>query len=409
MAEKAANRWIVVLGALMIQICLGALYIWSVFKVPLIQQFGWEAASVSLAFSINVLVGAVSFVFAGRLQDVYGPRWVATTGGVLLALGMVLLSRINSITQLYITFGLIAGMGISFGYVCPLATCVKWFPDKKGFMTGLAVAGFGLGATLFTPIANYLKSTVGLMPTFAYLGITYGVFVVIGAQLLKVPPPGYRPAGWNPPVTVTGETMGTDFTTRGMLKTTQFYLMWVAYLFGTAAGLMIIANAMPIATVQGLTGALAASAVMIISLFNAAGRIIWGTISDRLGRTKVLKIIFLICGVTMLSLKMLTGIMILIGVALVGFCFGGFLAVYPSLTADYFGTKSYGANYGCIFLAYGTGAVAGPMLYDLIKSPVPGMLSSTPMVVSGVACLIGLVLMFILKPPNLEKAISKQY
>lgn len=403
MAEKTINRWIIVAGALLIQVCLGAVYIWSVFKLPLMEKFGWEAAATSFTFSLTILVFSATTIVAGKIQDKIGPRWVATAGGLLYALGLILASKVSSIGMLYVTFGIIGGIGIGAGYVCPLATCVKWFPDKKGLITGLAVAGFGLGGMVFAPVANALKDSVGLMESFAYLGVIYGVCVVLGAQLLQNPPAGYKPAGWNPPAPVSGKAaVATDYTTGEMVKTPQFYTMWVSYLFGSAAGLMVIANALPIAKAQGLSAALAASAVMIVALFNAAGRITWGVVSDKLGRTKTLMAIFLICGITMLCLKMLTGVMILVGVSVVGFCFGGFLAVYPSLTADYFGTKSYGMNYGMVFISYGFGAVAGPMLYDMMKSPVAGQLSATPLLISGILCLVGLALVFTLRAPSLS-------
>jgi len=397
--EKVMNRWLVVVGALLIQLALGAVYIWSVFKGPLMTKFQWDAAATNLTFSIIILVFAIGTVIFGKLQDKIGPRWVATTGGLLLGIGLLLASKTTSLGWLYLTFGVIGGLGIGAGYVCPLATCVKWFPDKKGLITGLAVAGFGGGALIFTPVAKSLIASQGVLNTFAYLGIIFGICVIIGAQLLKNPPPGYKPAGWEPPVQTTGKAGGADFSTGDMFKTPQFYLIWISYLFGSAAGLMIIANALPIAKVQGLSEALAASAVMTVSVFNAAGRLIWGTVSDKLGRTKTLLIIFAVCGITMIGLKALTGTAILIGVSLVGFCFGGFLAVYPSLTADYYGTKYLGMNYGTVFMAYGIAAVLGPMLYDLMKSPVAGQLSVMPLVISGVLCFVSLVLVLMLKPP----------
>lgn len=404
MSEKVVNRWLIVAGALLIQVCLGAVYIWSVFKVPLMNQFGWEAAPTSFTFSLTILVFSIATIFAGRIQDKIGPRWVATVGGLLYGLGLILASKATSITSLYLTFGVIGGIGIGTAYVCPLATCVKWFPDKKGLITGLAVAGFGLGGMIFTPVANMLKDSVGLMSSFAYLGIIYAVFVVLGAQILQNPPAGWKPEGWNPPAAAVGKpAAAADFEWGEMVRTPQFYIMWVTYLFAAGAGLMIIANALPIAQAQGLSAGLAASAVMVVALFNAAGRIAWGVGSDKLGRTRTLLAIFLICGITMLSLKMLTGVMILVGVSLVGFCFGGFLAVYPSLSADFFGTKNLGMNYGTIFMAYGLGAVAGPMLYDLMKSPVPGQLSAAPLMISGILCLISLGLVFVLKPPVLNR------
>lgn len=397
--EKVMNRWLVVVGALLIQIALGAVYIWSVFKGPLMDKFHWEPAATNLTFSIIILVFAIGTVIFGKMQDKIGPRSVATIGGVLLGVGLVLASKTSSIGWLYITFGVIGGLGIGAGYVCPLTTCVKWFPDKKGLITGLAVAGFGGGALVFTPVAKSFIAKYGVLDTFAYLGIIFGICVILGAQLLKNPPPGYKPAGWEPPVLATGKAGGGDFSTGDMVKTAQFYLMWVSYLFGSAAGLMIISNALPIAKAQGLGEALAASAVMTVSVFNAAGRLIWGTVSDKLGRTKTLLIIFALCGITMIGLKALTGTSILLGVSLVGFCFGGYLAIYPSMTADYFGTKSLGMNYGTVFMAYGIGALLGPMLYDLMKSPVAGQLSATPLIISGVLCFVSLALVLMLKPP----------
>jgi len=399
LSEKTTNRWLVVVGALLIQVALGAVYIWSVFKGPLMTKFNWDAAPTNLTFSIIILVFAIGTVIFGKMQDKIGPRYVATIGGILLGIGLVLAKWTTSLGWLYVTFGVIGGLGIGAGYVCPLSTCVKWFPDKKGLITGLAVAGFGGGALVFTPVAKSFIASYGVLDTFAYLGIIFGICVVIGAQLLKNPPPGYKPAGWEPPVPAAGKASGGDYDTGDMVKTVQFYLMWVSYLFGSAAGLMIISNALPIATAQGLGEALAASAVMTVSVFNAAGRLIWGTVSDKLGRTKTLLIIFALCGVTMIGLKALTGTSILLGVSLVGFCFGGYLAIYPSMTADYFGTKSLGMNYGTVFMAYGIGALLGPMLYDLMKSPVAGQLSSTPLVISGVLCFVSLALILMLKPP----------
>jgi OFA family oxalate/formate antiporter-like MFS transporter len=393
------NRWLVVIGALLIQVALGAVYIWSVFKAPLIAKFGWEPAATSLTYSITILMFAIGTIIFGKLQDKIGPMKVASLGGIMLAAGLILASMTTTVTWLYISFGVIGGLGIGAGYVCPLATCVKWFPDKKGLITGLAVAGFGGGALVFTPIAKSFITNYGILNTFTYLGIIFGICVIVGAQFLKNPPPGYKPAGWNPPEPVSGKAHSQDYSTGQMLKTGQFYLIWVSYLFGAAAGLMIIANALPIAKAQGLSEALAVSAVMIVSVFNSLGRLMWGTISDKVGRIKTLMLIFVICGITMICLKMLVGTMILVGVSLVGFCFGGFLALYPSLTADFFGTKFLGMNYGTVFMSYGIAGVGGPMLYDLMKSPVAGQLSSTPFVISGALCFVSLILILMAKPP----------
>jgi MFS transporter, OFA family, oxalate/formate antiporter len=393
------NRWLVVVGALLVQVALGSIYIWSVFKGPLMTKFKWDAASTNLTLSITLLVFAIGTVVFGKLQDKIGPTKVASLGGILLIVGLYLASKTTSVGWLYLSFGVLGGAGIGAGYVCPLATCVKWFPDKKGLISGLAVAGFGAGGLVFAPVAKNFIAQYGILDTFAYLGAILGVIVIIGAQFLKNPPPGYKPAGWNPPAPVAGKAAARDFATGEMVKTPQFYLIWVSYLFGAAAGLMIIGNASPIAQAQGVSVALATTGVMAISVCNSIGRILWGLTSDKLGRTKTLMVLFVISGITMLCLKFLTGFSILYGISLIGFCFGGFLAVYPSLTADFFGTKNMGMNYGSVFMAYGIAGVGGPMLYDLMKSTVPGQLSATPLMISGVLCFVGLVLMFLVKPP----------
>ncbi|MDH7478728.1 MAG: OFA family MFS transporter [Syntrophomonadaceae bacterium] len=403
MSGKETNRWMVVLAALGIQICLGAIYIWSVFQPPLIKLFGWTQTTASLTFTITILSFAIFTIIAGRIQDQIGPRWVATGGGILLGLGLILAKFTTSPTWLYLTFGVMGGCGIGAAYVTPLATCVKWFPDKKGLITGLAVAGFGGGALVFTPIADKLFiPKLGVLNTFAALGVIFAVLVVLCAQLLKNPPPGYRPAGWTPPTTGAGAVAARDFSTGEMVGTMQFYLIWLTYLVGSAAGLMVISVAKPFAVGAGLSAGLAMWAVMIVSIFNALGRLTWGTLSDKLGRVRTLMIIFIICGLTMFFLSSMKMSMALVGCSLVGFCFGGYLAVYPSLTADYFGTKNLGMNYGTVFVAYGMGAVVGPLLANKIKDLTGAY--DTAFVIAAVMCLVALGLAFLIKAPGASKA-----
>lgn len=403
MSGKETNRWVIVLAALGIQICLGAIYIWSVFQPPLIKLFGWSQTTASLTFTITILSFALFTIIAGRIQDQIGPRWVATGGGILLGLGLILAKFTTSPIWLYLTFGVMGGCGIGAAYVTPLATCVKWFPDKKGLITGLAVAGFGGGALVFTPIADKIFiPTLGVLNTFAALGIIFALLVVLCAQILKNPPPGYSPAGWTPPTTGAGAVSARDFTTGEMVGTPQFYLIWLTYLVGSAAGLMVISVAKPFAVGAGLSAGLAMWAVMIVSIFNALGRLTWGTLSDKMGRVRTLMIIFIICGLTMFFLGSMKMSMALVGCSLVGFCFGGYLAVYPSLTADYFGTKNLGMNYGTVFVAYGMGAVVGPLLANKIKDMTGAY--DTAFVIAAVMCLVALGLSFLIKAPGASKA-----
>jgi OFA family oxalate/formate antiporter-like MFS transporter len=285
----------------------------------------------------------------------------------------------------------LGGIGIGMAYVCPIATCVKWFPDRRGLITGLAVAGFGAGAFFFAPLAralitggSYQIFGIGLFPlpqagvfgTFTVLGCIFLVTVVLGAQLLRNPPAGYCPPGWTPPATA--RAVHADFTPREMLRTPVFWVLWVTYLAGSTAGLMIIMKAAPIwqsfslATVAEIpvphehfvaVSSAAAMAVGVLAIFNAGGRILWGRVSDTFGRERTLMLMFILCGLLLLGLDwMRTYPLYLLGVSLIALCFGGYLALYPALAADYFGTRNMGVNYGLLFTAYGTGGLLGPHL-----------------------------------------------
>jgi MFS transporter, OFA family, oxalate/formate antiporter len=398
--EKGMSRWWVVAGALVIQISLGAVYIWSVFQTPLKAVFeGWTETQVTLPAQVLLAAFALAVVFGGRIQDRLGPRIVATSGGIFLGAGMILatftghFSSNTALIWLLLTFSVLGGIGIGAAYVCPIATCVKWFPDKRGLVTGLAVAGFGAGAFFFAPLAKALISggayellgaklfvlpQVGVFNTFLVLGVIFLVCVVAGAQLLHNPPAGFVPAGWTPPQSQTaGATVKVDLIPTEMLRTPTFWLLWVTYFAACMGGLQIIMKASPIwqsfslsimttpvsLTEFGLVATSAAMAVSIIAIFNSTGRILWGIVSDSIGRKITLIGMFVLTGIALLALDFLRPYpLFLAGVSLVGLCFGGFLALYPALTADYFGTKHIGVNYGWMFTAYGAGGIVGPYL-----------------------------------------------
>jgi OFA family oxalate/formate antiporter-like MFS transporter len=436
--EKTFNRWLVVVGALLIQISLGAVYIYSVFKPGLGLIFPtWSATDLALPSQLVLAFFALGVIFAGRIQDKIGPRIVATVGGILLGLGLVLASFATNLLTFTLAFSVIGGIGMGTAYVCPVATCVKWFPDKRGLITGLAVAGAGAGALVFTPIAKISIASSGIMATFMYLGLIFLIAVVAGAQLMIVPPAGYKPAGWNPPAPAPGATAaGGDFTTMEMLKTPQFYFLWLSYFCGCTAGLMIImnitniwqspsmlelVNGMPTITLDAFKAIAnqGALAVMIVAIFNAAGRLVWGQVSDIVGRKNTLYVLFAVSGAIMLILKMLVSFpLFLIGTCTIGFCFGGFLGLYPTVTADYFGTKNVGANYGLMFAAFGAGGLFGPWLAPRLmtivgKIPYEAMDKgamavkqfsagdySISFIISGVMCLASIGIIWMLKTPK---------
>ncbi|MCD8508907.1 MAG: OFA family MFS transporter [Bacillus sp. (in: Bacteria)] len=361
------NRWFVVLGAIIIQINLGAVYAWSLFNQPLMDTFGWNREEVVITFSITIATFAFFTILAGRLQDKIGPRWVATMGGILLGIGLMLSSRATTLGQLYFFYGVIGGAGIGMTYVCPLSACVKWFPDKRGFISGIAVAGFGLGGLIFQPVIRYFIETVGVSSSFLYIGMIYLVFVVLGAQLLRNPPANKEHFITNM-VTIPVETK--QFTTKEMLKTKQFYILWIMFLFGTMSGLMVISYVVEMGMeIANLTVEKAATAVMVIALFNAAGRIVLGKLSDTIGRLNTLMVIYSLTAVVMfyMSIGSMNHLTFLLSVSIVGLCFGGFLALFPSITADYYGTRNMGGNYGIMYQAYGLSAFVGPFVLTVIS------------------------------------------
>jgi OFA family oxalate/formate antiporter-like MFS transporter len=337
------------------------------------------------------------------------PRLVATAGGVVLGLGYILAGFTGgSFPLIVLTVGIIGGAGIGFGYVCPIAACVKWFPDKRGLVTGLAVAGFGAGAWLFQQLASSLIVSHGILSTFMYLGVIFLIAVVLGAQILSNPPEGWKPAGWNQPELKSKAAVKKDFEWRDMLRTRQFWMLWLMFVFGAAAGLMVIGNLKPFGAQQMMLGGLnkekalevAGTAVGVLALFNGAGRIVWGAVSDRLGRRNAMTLMFLLQGVMMLYLMNMgsTKLTLTIAAAWVGFNFGGNFALFPSTTADYFGTKNVGVNYGFVFTAYGVAGVLGPILgggvFDMTGSY---LLAFIP---SGVMCLLGVGISLMIKKPE---------
>jgi len=453
--QKTVNRWSVVFGALIIQISLGAVYIWSVFQTPLKRAFpSWSETQVTLPAQIVLAAFAVAVIFGGRIQDRLGPRKVAAAGGVILGLGLILarftggMSAGPALWWLVLTFSVLGGIGIGAAYVCPIATCVKWFPDKKGLITGLAVAGFGAGAFFFAPLAKGLISGVPyevlgakLFPlpelevfnTFLTLGIIFLVAVVVGAQFLRNPPPGYAPPGWTPPQPAQGAPSKEHFTPSEMLSTPMFWLLWLTYFAGCTAGLQVIMKASPIwqsFAFGSVTAAipeadfhrvtvLGAMGVSILAIFNALGRIMWGKVSDSIGRKTSLVAMFAVCGVAMLALDAMRAYpLYLLGISVVGLCFGGYLALYPVVTAEYYGTRHLGVNYGWMFSAYGAGGLFGPFLAAWLmrvtakvpyvitepSGPTERMLAignyRLAFLVAGGMCLLAAILTLFIRPPR---------
>ncbi|MCS7120285.1 MAG: OFA family MFS transporter [Nitrososphaerota archaeon] len=393
-ARPGLSRSKYIFASIMINLCLGAVYAFSILVPPLEAEFGWKRIETSPAFTIALLTFALSMVPAGKLLDRKGPRFVATVGGVLLGLGMILSSYTDSLTWLYLSYGFIVGLGIGFAYGAPIATCNKWFPDKKGLATGLVVFGFGGGSIIFAPLWTSLIESFGWRYTFTLTGILFTVLTVSPAQILRNPPEDYRPGA---KALASASKAKRDLKPTEMIQTSKFYLLWISYLFGTTAGLMIIGQAKMMAMELANIDSLQASfAVSILGGFNALGRIMWGYIGDKAGRETTLSATFLTCTVSLLLISTIFEPAIFIaGLCLIGLCFGGFLALYPSLTSDHYGSRNMGINYGLLFTAYGGGSILGPTLASYTRTYNGSYLPA--LYASAFLALLGTILALVLK------------
>ncbi len=423
--ETGNNRWKILAGALIVQIVLGTVYAFSVFVKPLQMEFGWDRTTTQLAFSFALVTFAITMIPAGRLQDRIGPRKVASIGGILLGLSFLLGSVLVSESRpwtLYLTYGIIGGAGIGFAYVCPIASAMKWFPDKKGLVTGLSVAGFGAGALFFAgPASTLLLSpglggeTIGLSQvlhialgiskgsgfgigwqTFFILhGVTSAILVIAGASLLSNPPAGWQPPGWKTHSSQIKPAVDTEW--KEMLNTPLCCMLWLTFIFGATSGLMAIGQWKPLMgnILHGKTFAPEwmgtfgrfVEPVGILAIFNALGRIFWGKVSDFIDRPRAMMIMFLFQGMAfMMLVSVESHLAVFLASAWVGLNFGGNFALFPSATADYFGTKNIGMNYGWVFTAYGVAGILGPVvggvLYDATGAYVMAFLFA------GILCFI---------------------
>ena len=362
------------------QILLGVIYSWSVFRNPLAQLHGWTQAETIAPYRYSILAFAAGMIVAGFWQDRKGPRVVASVGGFLLGTGCLVAAWFgDSLAGLITGYGLIAGVGVGFAYVTPIAMCIKWFPDKRGFIVGLAVMGFGVGPLLFGPLIEGLIGTdpaafgTTIPRTFLVLAAMFYVGVIGSAQLYRVPPAGYRPAGWTPPPARAG---AVELAPGAALRTWQFYALWLLYFLGTSVGLTAIGEATPLLRQMAGTSAIVSPGVAlgIMSVFNGLGRLGWGSVSDRFGRKTA--VMGMCAGSVVACVAFLRTpeafVTLLIGLCLAAFSYGGYLALMPSFTADYFGPKHVGANYGLLFTAWGVCGFVVPGYFAAIMDRAKG-------------------------------------
>lgn len=398
--EKMVNRWLIALAGVVMQLMLGTVYAWSVFKKPIMEGLGWTGPQVGMAFTLMILFLGLSAAFGGRFVDKAGARKVATISAILFSLGTLLggwaISTAN-LWLLWIGYGVIGGIGNGLGYITPVAVLVRWFPDKKGMITGLAVMGFGFGAALMGQIAPFLITSIGVPSTFYYSGIFFLVAMLIAAQQLNNPPKDYNLAQ---SVSAKKNENEIHLTFAEAIRMPQFYILWLTLFINITAGIALISNLSPLAQSQvGLTAVMAGTLVLVTALFNGFGRIFWSTISDKLGRKNTFLLIiatqvplfFLLPGITNVWLFGIFCCWILL-------CYGGGFGTMPSFAADTFGSKNLGGIYGPLLTAWGAAAVVGPMIMEYIKQASDSF--SLAFTLSGGLLVLGVLVVAIYTKPK---------
>ncbi len=378
------NKYVVLVGALLAQVTIAGLYAWSIFGIAIERETGWSSDEILLTYFIAQFVFALSTIVSGRLVDIKGPRFTIIIGGILYGGGLILSSFATSPFMLYITYGVLTGAGVGFVYVCPLATLVKWFPERKGTIIGLSVAVFGGGSIIFKEVITWLLVDSDVSTAFLHLGLVTTVIIIIGGLLTSVPA-GFKKS--------TLQKTEEDYTTPEMLKTPKFYLTWTMYWLAVIPGLLVLGAAKNIGLDAGLGDEAAATIISILAISNASSRLLSGALSDKVGTLNVLKGQFVVTILALLFLIFLAEIpaMFYLGVIGIAVGYGGFLALFPTFTNQQWGIFRYGSNYGIIYQAYGLAALTG----IFIKSVV-GTFTNT-FIVAAIAAAIGLGVAFFIK------------
>lgn len=406
-AEK--GRWGMVILGMLINLCLGSIYSWSVFVKPLTDYFtktlgqSVTANDVLMPFSVFLAFFAIAMPLTGKYIDTLGPRKVTILGGILTGLGWLLASTVTSVQMLYLVYGVIGGIGVGIAYGVPVAVSARWFPDKKGLAVGLTVLGFGFSAFLIANLADFLINQYGIMNTFRIFGIAFIGLIVLLALPLRFPAQGWKPSGWSPPTPKPGEEI-CECDRGMMLRTTTFYGLWACFFIGCLSGLMAISIAKPVGTEIGVEAGLATLLVGFFAIFNGFGRPGFGSLTDRITPRNTALVSFVLISLASVALWISPTIPVyIIAFAILWACLGGWLAIAPTATGTYFGTCDYPRCYGIVFLAYGAGAIAGPLLAGFIKDSTGNYMGVFPYIL--VLALLGFTIGWVLiKPPKRQKA-----
>lgn len=378
--KKVINRWLIALSAIAIHLSIGSVYAYSVYQIPLSEQLGWDTTDVSLAFTIAIFMLGVSAAFLGRFVEKYGPRRSALVAAAFFGIGTIgagFSIALASYPLFLIFYGFIGGIGLGVGYISPVSTLVKWFPDRRGLATGMAVLGFGAGSLITGPVAGWLLIETSIPNTFYILGVVYLILMVSGASYLEKPEEGWMPKGMEKKVSTGKAKINDDLaqlTANEAIKTSRFWMLWTMMFINISAGIMLLAVASPMAQeITGMSAITAASVVGLLGLFNGLGRIGWASFSDYIGRPNVYITFFVIQVITFFLLPNMTSPLIFpILLYIIITCYGGGFASLPAFIGDVFGTKELGAIHGYLLTSWSMAGVVGPMvvsyIYDTTQS-----------------------------------------
>ncbi|WP_128083668.1 OFA family MFS transporter [Paenibacillus sp. DMB5] len=407
-AMPGNKKWLIVLGTVIMQMGLGTIYTWSLFNAQLVSKFGWELSSVSITFSITSFALAFATLFAGKLQDRFGLRRLTAAAGIMLGLGLILSSQASSLPMFYLLAGVVVGYADGTAYITSLSNLIKWFPKNKGLISGVSVGAYGTGSLIFKYINGNLIESQGVSGAFLYWGIIVMIMIVIGSMLVReapVPAPAEAKAVSGRAAAAGGAGIpAKDYTVKEMLRTKEAYLLFVIFFTACMSGLYLIGIVKDIGvTLAGLDVAAAANAVAMIAIFNTAGRLILGALSDRMSRLKLLSITLAVTAAAMftLSYAALNYGLFFVCVAAIAFCFGGNITVFPAIVSDFFGLKNHSKNYGVIYQGFGIGALSGSFIAALLGGFKPTF------IIIGLLCILACLIAVSLKAPGQRRAREK--
>jgi len=394
------RRWGIALAAILVQMALGAVYAWSVFRVPLSKLFHSTIAEVTLTFTIAIFVLGVSAFFGGLWLNRSGPRIVVLTAGLLYGGGVFLASFSSGLPWLYLTYGVIGGIGLGFGYIVPISVLVKWFPDRRGLMTGIAVGGFGAGALVTAPVATRLIQSAGVLHTFAFLGIAYLIVVCMAGWFMTNPPAGWTPPGWTPKPLQASQRAAKDFRLGEALRTWQWWALWLLLFLNTSAGISVISQEAPMfQELAKVTAQVAAGMVGVVALGNALGRVFWAWVSDAITRRYTFIVMYLLQVVLfwlLPSLHAVGGLGVVTFIILM--CYGGGFGTMPAFAADYFGARNVGPIYGLMLTAWGFASAFGPLLIAHMRQSSGNYETGLHVIAAIMA--VSIVMPLIVRPPR---------